>query len=550
MAMVINTNVMSLNAQRNLSASQSAQNQAMERLSSGKRINSAADDAAGMQIASGLTSQVNGLNQAVRNANDGISLVQTAEGALQESTNILQRMRELSIQSANGIFTDGNRDALNAEVGQLKAELTRIADTTTFNGLNILDGSLGSFDLQVGSEANQTIGVDFAQQSFDANSLGSNSGDIVGEETTGLAALTAMGVTASSTAMTINDQTVSVLTGAANLQEALSTLNNDIADFGAEASALVTGVLSGATKDLTLALVDDVGNTTSYVITDTNNMDELVAKINNDTGGKIEATLEDGRLVLVAENATSLTATDGSTDNGATGLTNAQEALTYDFALVLTDTSAEGKGVKVEYEANATATTIQNLGIDGMEIGKITGTTAALASADAIQEINKLAAETGVVASAVNTTTMRLTSTTGGEISIKYSDTATATDATMLAVTGLQERNASGGGGSIASVNISTAAGAQKAIDTIDSALETINNARGEMGAITNRLDFTVSNLSNVSQNASASRSRIEDADFAAESAALSRSQVLQQAGMSMLAQANAAPQQVLSLLQ
>ena len=157
MSMVINSNIMSLNAQRNLTMSQNEQNTAMERLTSGKRINSAADDAAGLSISNRMTSQINGLNQAVRNANDGSSLIQTAEGALDESTNILQRMRELSVQSANGTYDSGNRSTLNAEVSQLKEELDRISETTSFNGLNILDGTLGKVDLQVGFESNHTI---------------------------------------------------------------------------------------------------------------------------------------------------------------------------------------------------------------------------------------------------------------------------------------------------------------------------------------------------------------------------------------------------------
>ncbi|HSG63036.1 MAG TPA: flagellin, partial [Pseudomonadales bacterium] len=157
MPLVINTNVSSLNSQRQLVRSGNDMETAMERLSSGKRINSASDDAAGLAIANRMTSQIRGLNQAVRNANDGISMIQTAEGALDESTNILQRMRELSIQAANGIYTDADRSTLDAEVQQLKAELQRIADSTTFNGQKLLDGSLGTVELQVGNQANQTI---------------------------------------------------------------------------------------------------------------------------------------------------------------------------------------------------------------------------------------------------------------------------------------------------------------------------------------------------------------------------------------------------------
>src|SRR5690606_19263618 len=178
----IGTNVASLNSQRQLMSSGNTLDRATERLSSGNRINSAKDDVAGMAIANRMTSQVRGLDQAIRNANDGISLIQTAEGALQESTNILQRMRELSVQSANGIYGESDRKTLQAEVKQLQSELTRIAETTTFNGQNLLDGSMGTKQLQVGAQQNQTIAVSIG--SFSANSLGGSSGDLSGAETT------------------------------------------------------------------------------------------------------------------------------------------------------------------------------------------------------------------------------------------------------------------------------------------------------------------------------------------------------------------------------
>ncbi|MBR9868123.1 MAG: flagellar biosynthesis protein FliC [Oceanospirillales bacterium] len=581
MALVINSNIMSLNAQRNLTSSQNEQNQAMERLTSGKRINSAADDAAGLSIASRMTSQINGLNQAVRNANDGQSLIQTAEGALDESTNILQRMRELSIQSANGTYDDGNRSTLNAEAKQLIAELDRISETTSFNGQNVLDGTLGTVSLQVGSEANQTINLEIGK--MDSNSLGGSTSDIVGEATN-LAALQAFTSADAATTFYVNDQEVtSSLAAVTNVQEALDLINADISGFGAEASTLVTvegtsvgdGVLNAGTDTLTLAVVDSYGNTDSFVITGTESMDDLVAAINSETGGVLNASLDDsGKLVLTSENSTSVTVTD-STAGDSTGLANGATS----FSLSLTDTSADKNGVKVEFGATVTDAFILALGVDGqddegnllastattaaattisagdliingVEIGEMSAATAATASTDAIKEINKLSDQTGVVASMVSgdTDRIQLTSVNGGEISIEYGEDATA--ANVLAFTGLQERNVSGNTGSVAGIDISTMRGAQQAIGIIDKALEQINSTRGDLGASANRLDFTVSNLSNVAENVSEARSRIEDADFAQESANLSRAQVLQQAGTAMLAQANAAPQQVLSLLQ
>jgi flagellin len=188
MPLVINTNVASLNSQRQLMNSGNALDRATERLSSGQRVNSAKDDAAGLAISNRMTSQIRGLDQAIRNANDGVSLVQTAEGAMQEVTNMLQRIRELSIQSANGIYNDADRQTLDAEVQQLKKEMDRIAETTSFNGQKLLDGTLGNTVLQVGSQAYETMEVSIG--SFSTYSMGGSSGDIVGEATTnGLADL-------------------------------------------------------------------------------------------------------------------------------------------------------------------------------------------------------------------------------------------------------------------------------------------------------------------------------------------------------------------------
>ena len=178
MALTVNTNIASLNTQRNLNSSSNALATSMQRLSTGSRINSAKDDAAGLQISNRLTSQINGLNVAARNANDGISMAQTAEGALQQSTNILQRMRELSIQSANGSNSDEDRASLQLEVVQLQEELTRISDTTSFGTQKLLDGSIGAgLEFQVGANANETISIDF-DTDFDAAGLGVDAVDI------------------------------------------------------------------------------------------------------------------------------------------------------------------------------------------------------------------------------------------------------------------------------------------------------------------------------------------------------------------------------------
>ncbi|WP_136680271.1 flagellin [Neptunomonas sp. XY-337] len=679
MAMVINSNIMSLNAQRNLQASSNELNTAMERLSSGKRINSAADDAAGLSIANRMTSQVNGLNQAMRNANDGISLIQTAEGALDESTNILQRMRELSIQSANGTYDSGNRSTLNAEVKQLVAELDRISETTAFNGQNILDGSLGKVDLQVGSEANQTIGLEIQAMDSKTLGLGSTSGDVLGAENTLAADTTAL----TNNSVTINGQSVLAIGetwtgGTDSLGELVEKINTNVRGVTAstysevEADKAGTGVLVEGTDSLTVDVVKLDGETLSFSITGTESMEEVVDKLNTEGGGLISASLDDGgKLVVSAENVTSLELTgagaaantgddvlglgagadgvvntasislaseDGSDiiiERGSTGTTADLKSLGFrennvggvieggawdgSTALAVGDLSINGVDVgaaesaklsdniaainKVSDQTGVTANAFTSVEIDTATNSTGAGTAAAFtlngvtiaAGADAkisttVTQINAKSDETGVTA-VLEGDLLRLE---GDVASITFGDASGASDngAELAGVlgaglaagtdvqdtdggvkltsdsgapisvdvttdganaTGLLDANTTSGGkfgAAVNSIDISTAAGAQKAIGIIDNALETINETRGDLGAVNNRLDFTISNLSNVAENVSAARSRIEDADFAAESANLSRAQVLQQAGTSMLAQANAAPQQVLSLLQ
>ena len=302
MPLVINTNIGSLNAQRQLLSSGNELATAMERLSSGKRINTAADDAAGLAISNRMTAQVRGLNQAVRNANDGISLIQTAEGALDETTNILQRMRELSIQSANGIYDDSNRKTLDAEVQQLIKELDRIAKTTTFNGQTLLDGSLGNVALQVGSQANQTI--EFKIQAMDAKTLGmgSVSVDMLGSEIT--SSLSSLSL--NETDILINGQSIGEFEGTTdNFQDLVDNINDNV--LGVEATgytslqggAVGDGVLENGNKlQITLVAADGSGNNV-FNVTDTDNMAELVEKISTVTGGAVSADVDDnGRLVI------------------------------------------------------------------------------------------------------------------------------------------------------------------------------------------------------------------------------------------------------------
>jgi flagellin len=581
MALVINTNTSSLNAQRQLMNSGNALDRATERLSSGNRINSAKDDAAGLAIGNRMTSQVRGLDQAIRNANDGVSLIQTAEGALQESTNILQRMRELSVQSANGIYDNADRKTLQAEVKQLQSELTRISETTTFNGKNLLDGSLGTTSLQVGSQANQTIDVKIG--SFSANSLGGSSGDVVSATTT-IAEVAA--ATAAAVGLTVNDKVLTDISAAVptTVNALLTTLNGDLDSVNVKASTLSevtgdsigSGVLVGAANALTITITDGNGLAQAIKITDTNSMKEVVSKINDAAGGIIQASLnQSGRLVLSAQNSANVVATGAGNALASVGMTTSNAAA--GFSLVFTaeagtsdvtissvgDYTAAGAAMinaGFDYHAEdgsitgaVVATGALNKGdliLNGVEIGAVTaGADVDEQAENLVKAINAKSAETGVVAhfDSGATDQVVLKSTGAGQISVKYGDNITSANA--LARTGLLERNASEGSGSVASIDISTAAGAQKAIGIIDKALEQVNATRADLGAANNRLDFTVSNLSNISEKTSAARSRINDADFASETANLSRSTVLQQAATAMLAQANQRPQNVLSLL-
>lgn len=587
MPLVINTNVASLNSQRQLVHSGTALDRATERLASGQRVNSAKDDAAGLAISNRMTSQIRGLDQAIRNANDGVSLVQTAEGALQEVTNILQRIRELSIQSANGIYSDVDRRTLDAEVQQLKLEMNRISETTSFNGQKLLDGTMGDTFLQVGSQAYETMSVRIG--SFHTYALGGSSGDIVGEAAvpandppTSLADRLDALINLAAGDLIVNGVPLSDVSTETTLNDMLAAWNADLDGKGASVSSLVqfvadgagSGVLRSPSETLVISYVDGDGLTQAYTLTGTNSMKELVDKINAETA--LEATLNTGgRLVLTGVGATGLTITDSSTGGAASGV-GGNTPVDTNFSLVFNDTSTDRKGVLIQADAGVTAAQIAALGVDihdangnilsaavtattgvlqegdliinNIAIGKITaGASAADTVAEAIRVINLSSGETGVVAFASGTDQIALRSANGEEISVRYGDTATPAD--ILAITGFQERNATDGVGSVASISIATYEGAQRAIGIIDRALEQVNATRADLGAVNNRLEFTVSNLANVSEKTAASRSRIIDADFAAETAALSRAQVLQQAATAMLAQSNARPQEVLQLL-
>ncbi len=582
MPLIINSNIASLNAQRQLMNSGADLDKASERLASGRRINSAADDAAGLAISNRQTSQIRGLDQAIRNANDGISLIQTAEGALEESTNILQRMRELAIQSANGIYSDTDRTTLDAEVQQLKAEIDRIAETTSFNGQNILDGSLGEFDLQVGASSGQSISVEIG--TLDAKSLGGgNSGDVVGTAMTdSITNIVASIAGTAGTSLTINDQNAGDFSGVTTLNGFVDSINTNVS--GVEASAFLEGTASAAgdgiitsSQYVQFAVRDADGNTQTYQVSGTGSLTELADKIGEVSNGDLEGTInDDGFLQVNSDNAESIVVTYSGATASNTGIA-ASTTFRASLAFDITDSSVENVKIAIADTTTAlTAALAEDLGLQNRTKSDITGNaltgTGALADGDVIingiaisaitaggdtgaqaqnlaAAINETSNLTGVVATADTAATamnVTLNSVDGTEISIDFKAGGAAT----FANTGLLEtNNSSTSGDSISGVDISTQQGALDAIAVVDAALDEISSVRADLGAINNRLDFTVSNLSSVIQNTSEARSRIMDADFAAETAALSRSQVLQQASQAILAQANARPQQVLSLL-
>jgi len=488
MAITINTNVMSLNAQRNLNQSQGALSKSMQRLSSGLRINSAKDDAAGLAISDRMTAQIRGLNQASRNANDGISLAQTAEGALQESTNILQRMRELSVQSANDTNSDSDRASMNDEVTQLKAELDRIGQTTQFNGKNLLDGSLsnanGGATFQVGANAgaNQTINVSIESARTSALGEASTSGLVAG-------------------GATIAGGTVTVKAGT------LSDVNGQLSLDG---SALVVA-----------------GNGT-----DQQNSAKNIAS-------------------AVVGAGYSATVTNASFDMGAfAGGTFGADDLTINGVDMSTIDAGGGAGI---FATEADLKTAIEAGVANSSYDTATHTLTMTDGSNVVIETD--GGNAGATSANVNGGGAALTRTVFGSVAVSDTSGALTVDSDLSS--GLYGVSVSAGTDgddgvtttTIDAVDVSDRDNAVSAIASIDLALKSVDNIRGGLGAVQNRFESTIANLQNVSENVSAARSRILDADIAQETSSMTKQNILQQAGVSILAQANQAPQLALSLL-
>lgn len=498
MPQVINTNIGSLNAQRNLNKSQNAMQTAMTRLSSGLRINSAKDDAAGQAIVERMTSQIRGLNQAARNANDGVSLAQTAEGGLGETSNLLQRLRELAVQAASDTNSLSDRQALDAEAKSLIAEINNIAQTTQFNGKGVLNGDTVNLDFQVGANAGQMIRV---------SSVDARAGYLGGNMVRGHALY---------------------------LDTTTGTKNYAVGDF---TSIDVNGV--------TIDLSANGAKATS--------IDDVVAAVNKLSESTGVMAVRSSRAVVEASEF----ATDGFVEgdqfliNGVqVTITSPSGTLTQQEVLDSINKVADKTGVRAEI-----ADTADTGGVGDI---KLVSSGDIVITRDPSSAANNPVTQEGTYFRGINFANTSLEGLPGGtntvDVTLTMANGVEATDAGRLQA--LLNSTVTDDSGlevvrdfTVQNLNIASKQGAEQALDTLDFAIQQVNGMRGKLGALQNRFISAVSNLQSQSENITAARSRIQDADFAAETAELSRTQILQQAGTAMLAQANAAPQSVLSLL-
>jgi len=486
MPQIINTNVMSLNSQKNLNRSQSALKTSLTRLSSGLRINSAKDDAAGLAISERFTSQIRGLTVAARNANDGISLSQVAEGALEEVSSILQRVRELAVQSANATNSASDRQALQLEVGQLTAELNRIAKTTTFNGQNLLDGTFGTALFQVGANANETIVATTAN--FKTDQYGDYR--ITGHGTDASAAASGRFATASTLIISGSEgtETIGVAAGdsAKDVAQAVNLASDD------------TGVTASAETHIDMAF----GSAGSY------------------------------RFSIQADNASSAVEV-GFNISATTGVEVLAQA-----AQAFNDQSAK-TGVVATVKEDGTGITLSHYEGENIDLKTVTGTAnagcATLSSYASGASVDL--ADTSVVTTAVAT----------GQLTFDSEKSFTMSATTASYVTSLSDSASTLQ--KVADLDISSVSGSNLALSIVDAAIAQVSNQRAKFGALQSRFESTIRNLETSVENLSGARSRIRDTDFAIETAELTRTQILQQAGTAMLAQANTIPQNVLSLL-
>jgi flagellin len=490
MSLVLNTNIASLNAQNNLSGSQAQLNQSLERLSSGLRINSAADDAAGLAISQQFTTQINGTNQAISNANDAVSEAQTTAGALNTIVNNLQSVRTLAVEAANGSNSASDRAALNNQVQQQIAEITQIAQQTTFNGLNVLNGSSGTTVYQVGANVGDTIAVSL-QQGVASNQIGQYSQAVGGPVAGALTNTETVTLTDGTSTVTVGPTANFI--GASAQQGATSAYAAAAAINGAGLQGLTASASTSAVDGGAFATVGGAaGNTYSLSV-----------------NGQAIYSNQDVSVNTLSVNQV---VTQINLFTGTTGVTAAVNT-----SGVVTLSNTDGSDIDVTQASTAGGLDTLGAGVGG------TTTTGAVTLTDSKP-----------------VTITDAGSTTGGSVALGFTSTQT---------TGLSQTSA-GATATLANQSVLTVADANSTISSVDAALATVSAFQSQLGAIQNRFTAAVGNLQSTAQNLTQSRSTIQDADFAAETANLTQAQVLEQAGISVLAQANQQPQLILKLLQ
>jgi flagellin len=531
MALTINTNTMSLNAQRNLTTSQMSLATSLQRLSSGLRINSAKDDAAGLAIASRMGTQISGLTVAQRNANDAISLSQTSEGALQEVTNNLQRIRELAVQAANASNSDSDRAALNNEVQQRLAVLDQIASTTSYNGQNVLDGSFGSATFQVGANVGNTVSLNLSTSMRTAD-IGKIADWVSGAAYNPSLPAGQQGAGVGSTALASGNLTIALGSGAA--QSIKGAVAGSLPGQDAASAWAVAQAINGSSVDGLTA----TANTTAVVaFTAIAAGSSYSLSINNTTIFSAGASALSGDDVASAINANSNTTGVTAAYNGSTGR--------------MTLTTADGRNINVLQNAGTGFTTTG--------LGNPVANVAANPGSPAIPAQNGNPAVPAVPATPAvinnNTANAGKTIVDGTATTLTGSVHLTAASAITLGGSGVANAGFTAGTLALGTTGVNTAsvatvAGANTTISMVDAALNQVNSLRSSLGAIESSFESLVSSMAVTTENLSTAQGRIQDADFAAETANLSKAQILQQAGTAILAQANSIPQNVLKLLQ
>jgi flagellin len=506
MSLVLNTNISSLNAQNNLTSSQASLSQSLERLSSGLRINSAADDAAGLAISQQFTTQINGTNQAVSNANDAVSEAQTTAGALNTIVNNLQSIRTLAVESANGSNSASDRAALNNQVQQQIAEISQIAQQTTFNGLNVLNGSSGTTVYQVGANVGDTIAVSL-QQGVAANQIG--------QYATGTGQVTNAALTGTNT-VSLSDGTSTVTVG-----PTASFVGSNASQSADSAYAKAAAINGAGLQGLTASASTQVIDTNVFSVGG-----DTVPGTPPTTASTYDLTINGVQIYSGANNVS--IASGGLTGSSVAAQINQFSAQTGVTASINSDATAGTVGALILTAADGSNITV------GQTVTAGTGATGT----------GLAAATAGTLAAPV---TARGTVTLTDSKSVSITDIGAGGSAALGFTSGTSTAL---GSASLANQDVLTVLDANKTISSVDAALATVSAFQSQLGAIQNRFTAAVGNLQSTAQNLTQSRSTIQDADFAAETANLTQSQVLEQAGISVLAQANQQPQLILKLLQ